>query len=380
MPSRDPLPPGPFLLRSGRIEIRAANAVEVCSALGLELAGRPAEVIDLVNGRTVPVASFLAEAPADGSTTAGLEDLLRTDGVEVASASTIAAMPAATPELRRPGVVITSPGRGRTPAPAVGNSSSKRSRSSQQSPLRGQRGHLDERRPGSRVPWLGLLLGGAGVLLVVVFVLLIGRRPPPSPADPTPHVSEESHPLQAVAEPRKAPATPAPHPAVPAAVIPIPASAPAPAPAPVPALPLAPRCRATASWIWSTDPIAALNDGILPANSADTHVPRMTWYGHSGDAEWVQYDFPQSAVVDSVDVYWFEDRQGCFLPASWQVLYRDGDAWKPVQGAPPVSTIDCLNHFAFPPVTTTALRVAVVLQPERSSGILEWQVGSRTAP
>jgi hypothetical protein len=369
MPSRDPLPPGPFLLRSGRIEIRAANAAEVCSALGVELAGRPAEVFDLASGRAIPVAAFLAQAPADGSTTAALEDLLRTDGVEVASASTITTMPAATPELKRPGVVISAPpGRGRTPAPAVGNAVSRRTRSSQQSPLRGQRGLADERKPGSGGAVLGLTLGGAGFMLVAACVLLIVRRPPPAArAEPT-------------SPPAAAPANASPAQSAPAA----PERVAAPSAGvrnPAAGLAIAAGSRATASFVWPSDTVLALNDGILPADSGDQALPRMTWYDHLGTTEWVQYDFAHPAVVRGVDVYWYQDRTGCYLPASWRILYRDGDDWKPVQAAGVGDLeLDRFSHLSFAPVTTSALRLTVVLQRGHSGGILEWRVDGEPVP
>ncbi|MBA3937479.1 MAG: discoidin domain-containing protein [Planctomycetes bacterium] len=374
MPFRDPLPPGPFLLRSGRIEIRAGDAAQVCSALGIELAGRPVEVIDLVSGQVVPVARFLAMAPADGSTTAGLEDLLRTDGVEVASASTIAAMPAATPELRRPGIMIPAPpARTRAPSPAGGAAVSRRSRSSQQSPIRGQRGHLDERRPGSRFPWLGLILGGAGLVLVIACVLLIMRRPSSSRtvAQSSPETASRVMPLPPAARP--APTATVPSPAPPSGPVSLPSHP--------PGITVAAGSRATASFCWSTDTVAALNDGIVPTDSADQRVPRMTWYDHVGTAEWVQYDFARPALVHGVDVYWYQDRTGCYLPASWKVLYRDGEAWKPVQ-ADGVGDLelDRFSHVDFAPVTTTALRLTVELQQGHSSGVLEWRVDGESAP
>ncbi len=320
--------------------------------------GVPAEIVDLASGRPVPLASFLVQQPAEGSTTTGLEDLLRADGVEVASASTIAAMPAATPELRPPGVVIASPARGRTPAPAAGNAASRRSRSSQQSPLRGgQRGHLDERRPASRMPWLALLLGGSGVLLVVVFVLLIGKPPKRGGAPTT--AGEDARPEQ----PARSSA-------------PVEATVPS---APVPA-PMTSGSRVSTSWVWQNDSPGACDDGLLPSTSADERIPRMTWWNHLGTAEWVEYDFPRPLEVGSVDVYWFADDKGCAVPASWQVLYRDGEAWKPVQGAGIAGCErDRFNHQTFATVTTTALRLAVALQPERSAGVLEWRVGGRAA-
>ncbi|MBM4088304.1 MAG: glycoside hydrolase family 127 protein [Planctomycetes bacterium] len=135
--------------------------------------------------------------------------------------------------------------------------------------------------------------------------------------------------------------------------------------------------RATASHCWRADNIAALNDQIEPARSDDHEVPRFTWWDHRGTVEWVQYEFAKPTAVSTVSVYWFDDagRGGCRVPASWRLLYRDGNSWTPVQATGECGTgRDCFNSVSFQPVTTDALRVEVQLQPGFSGGILEWRV------
>jgi len=131
----------------------------------------------------------------------------------------------------------------------------------------------------------------------------------------------------------------------------------------------------------SSDSLFALNDGVLPQSSSDHAVPRFTWWDHRGTAEWVQYDFDRPAKVASVAVYWFDDqpqKRHCRVPQSWQLLYRDGDQWKPVAAKGPYAVEkDKLNCVSFEPVTTTGLRLAVQLQPTWSGGILEWTVDEK---
>ena len=68
-------------------------------------------------------------------------------------------------------------------------------------------------------------------------------------------------------------------------------------------------------------------------------------------------------------------KRHCRVPKSWQLLYKDGDAWKPVAGACDYGTaIDKYNRVTFTPVETTALRLEVELNPPWSGGILEWKV------
>ncbi len=146
----------------------------------------------------------------------------------------------------------------------------------------------------------------------------------------------------------------------------------------VPPLPtIAGTSRASASHTWQADSVEAVNDQIEPTNSSDHGVPRFTWWDHRGTAEWVQYDFARPTTVSSVEVYWFDDtgRGQCRVPQSWKLLYRDGDAWNPVEASAGFGTSkDGFVEVEFTPVETDALRIEVQLQPEVSGGILEWRV------
>ncbi len=84
-------------------------------------------------------------------------------------------------------------------------------------------------------------------------------------------------------------------------------------------------------------------------------VPRHTFWDHLGTKEWLQYDFSSQAKVGSVEVYWFDDRNtgGCWVHESWRLLYKKGDAWKPVTGASSFGTeVDKFNRVTFDPIET----------------------------
>ena len=145
-----------------------------------------------------------------------------------------------------------------------------------------------------------------------------------------------------------------------------------------PAPTIASDSRSTASHTYELDTPTALNDQLDPASSDDDSVPRFTWWNHLGSTEWVEYDFDRETPVQSVEVFWFDDRRiggQCRVPASWRVLYREGDQWKPVGDAVQSEIeMDRFNRETFRTVTTGGLRLEVELQPNRSSGILEWKV------
>jgi hypothetical protein len=139
-----------------------------------------------------------------------------------------------------------------------------------------------------------------------------------------------------------------------------------------------PDFRASASYSPAPEAVDALSNGSKPARSNDQKVPRFAWWPHAGSMEWVQYEFTPPRKVSAVEVYWFDDRPsgGCSVPASWRVLYQDGQAWKPVEGASGYGTKpDQFNRTTFRRVQTRALRLEVQLQQDRSGGILQWKVG-----
>ncbi len=134
----------------------------------------------------------------------------------------------------------------------------------------------------------------------------------------------------------------------------------------------------TASHCFDQDTVAAVNDGVMPAHSHDGGIPRFTWYPHRGTSEWIEYAFPRPLLVDTVDVYWWDDQAtggGCRVPRSWKLLWKRGDAWEPVQATDeyPISR-DGWNRLTFAPVPTMGLRIEVQLQDNYSGGILEWRV------
>lgn len=134
---------------------------------------------------------------------------------------------------------------------------------------------------------------------------------------------------------------------------------------------------ASASHVFDGDTVDALCDGVLPASSGDTSVPRFTWWDHRGSQEWVEYKFKQSRLVKGVDVYWFDDTGNgkCRVPASWSILGLIDGKWTPIQpNAEPGCLLDCFNRVNFKPIAVTGLRLQVRLQPNYSGGILEWQV------
>ncbi len=116
---------------------------------------------------------------------------------------------------------------------------------------------------------------------------------------------------------------------------------------------------------------------IRPRSSMDQANPFLSWWPAKGSTEWVQYDLPRDTTVAKAEVYWFDDTgEGeCRVPASWRILYKEGDEWKPVENTTPYDIRkDQLNVVTFKPVKTTAVKLEVGLVPDFSAGIYTWNV------
>jgi DUF1680 family protein len=140
----------------------------------------------------------------------------------------------------------------------------------------------------------------------------------------------------------------------------------------------------TASHTNPSDTVTAMNDGLLPTDSADESIPRFTWWDHRGSAEWAQYTFDRPTRLSGCSVYWWDERRinrHCRVPASWRVVYKTpAGEWAPVHGASAYGAeIDQFNRVTFDPIETTAIRIEAQLQPQWSGGILEWRIDAPSA-
>lgn len=122
--------------------------------------------------------------------------------------------------------------------------------------------------------------------------------------------------------------------------------------------------------------VAVINDGNEPANSADTS--NGAWhngYGNQSGPAWVRYDWDEPQVISKMDIYFFKNGNGYFIPDSYTIEYlTEDDTWHDVTevqglGVEP----DQYNTTTFAPVFTKALRIN--MNPASiGCGILEWKV------
>ena len=140
--------------------------------------------------------------------------------------------------------------------------------------------------------------------------------------------------------------------------------------------------------IIADDEPRASNDGRTyfdwwPRNGCSAAAPAGSGGSSGGQArpcstsEWIEMTFAKPSTVSEAQVYWFDDtgRGGVRVPKSWRLLYKNGADWKPVDAIGDYGVAkDAYNTVHFKAVTTSALRLELVMQPNVSAGVQRWKV------
>ena len=126
---------------------------------------------------------------------------------------------------------------------------------------------------------------------------------------------------------------------------------------------------------YGSDTPYAIADGKQPKNSFDRSIPRWTSYPQLGREQTVEVTLRKEQKVESVSVYWYDDKGGVQVPVSWKMEYKSGDEWKEFK---PYIT----DRFGVEPdqfnmvhpdkeISTKVLRLKIQPKKESTVGILE---------
>jgi DUF1680 family protein len=123
------------------------------------------------------------------------------------------------------------------------------------------------------------------------------------------------------------------------------------------------------------DDLRAVYDGAEPISSADESSLYFRMRPAAGEPAWIEYEFRRPIGISTAQVYFFDDRRFCRLPASWRVLYKDGEQWRPAanRGAYTVQK-DQFNVAHFDPVLAAAIRLEI--EPQ----VIEYKSGQIGPP
>lgn len=124
------------------------------------------------------------------------------------------------------------------------------------------------------------------------------------------------------------------------------------------------------------DGAKAVIDGYVPPSTGTIVSPRFTWYPKFIGDGWLRIDLPEAREISELGVFWFFDGWGTEAPASWRIHYLDGDGktWKAVENPAPARfgvEPDKFNQVRFDAVTTTAVKISVTFNGEKSTGVHE---------
>ncbi|MBQ8543609.1 MAG: glycoside hydrolase family 127 protein [Alistipes sp.] len=130
-----------------------------------------------------------------------------------------------------------------------------------------------------------------------------------------------------------------------------------------------------ASHTFNTDEVFAVADGKQPKSSGDTSIPRWTSYPQKGQKQWVELELKKEQEIESVSVYWYDDKGGVQLPTEWSLEYRTAGEWKTWV----LYNTDNYNLFAdqynmvhpAEPIKADAIRINMTPKADAAVGILE---------
>jgi serine/threonine protein kinase len=135
---------------------------------------------------------------------------------------------------------------------------------------------------------------------------------------------------------------------------------------------VAPQARPSSSQC-SGDHVRHMNDGKAITRPDSGRAQRMTWHPHRGGMEWVQLEWETPQILGECQVVWFVDAASA-LPEFWRLLYREeSGAWVPVDAAMPAAEQNKWCVVKFPPIKTTALRIAAQCKEGFWAGICHWR-------
>ena len=133
---------------------------------------------------------------------------------------------------------------------------------------------------------------------------------------------------------------------------------------------------------WSEDEaiLKTLTDPREPKDSRDGGVGMFLMYAPTiaGGKQWIRMPFAEAKTVSRAKTYWWTEAYehgGVREPASWRLLYKDGDAWKPVANPSAYGVaLNQYNEVTFDPVKTTELKIEIQFQPGRCGSLIRWRV------
>ncbi len=135
--------------------------------------------------------------------------------------------------------------------------------------------------------------------------------------------------------------------------------------------------KATTSLVSGWENINAVNDGFVPKSSNDkTHTAYGNW-NSPNTVQWVQYDWGQTFIAKTVEIFWFDDAGGVLTPNSAYLEYYNDETSKWVRIADVPCVKNTFNKVHLGEIKAEKIRVSMI-NTKQSTGILEFRVWGTT--
>ncbi len=126
----------------------------------------------------------------------------------------------------------------------------------------------------------------------------------------------------------------------------------------------------TTSYVSDWESLEAVNDGNVGSNSTDRAYPIYGNWDSSGQYQWVEYEWPNATLIESVKVYWFTDNGGLLAPDDAYIEYFEDGEWSITT----FSVSNVLNQFNEATVGVTTSKIRLQMKSNTQSvGIVEFE-------
>ena len=134
----------------------------------------------------------------------------------------------------------------------------------------------------------------------------------------------------------------------------------------------------TATHTFDQDDVLAMVTNGYPANSFDTSIPRWTSWPQKGKEQIVELKLKRPLKLQSLSVYWYDDKGGVQVPKSWTMEYKENGEWKqfPIYVTDEYRVLKDQYNMVHPgeDIMAEALRLHIVPKADAAAGILSVQI------
>lgn len=133
-----------------------------------------------------------------------------------------------------------------------------------------------------------------------------------------------------------------------------------------------------ATHTFEQDDVYAMVTNGFPSSSFDTSIPRWTSWPQRGKEQTVELVLKRPLRLQSLSVYWYDDRGGVQVPKSWKLEYKRNGEWLdfPIYVTDEYRVLKDQYNMVHPgeDITAEALRIRITPIAEAAAGILSVQI------